>query len=320
MRPGLRRALAAVTAAAALLLGAPASVAAPAPSDVLLRGSHHASIEVTTTTPWTLPSWHPSGLPHRATFSGAYAGFMIERPPVAPNVRPRVVYAAVWVNSFYVPRPQLGAVAPMQFGEYLPYGGTLAPGRYRLTLFADGPSEVLIATGAPRLTYTPRDPVAGTVRVGGRPVSRRTADGYRSAYTRVPNMPGAPDSIAYWEVLSHVGGTEADVAMCLLPAGGARDQTGCTPDDNCYGYIGVRYDKPAEHYFMVLNGREGDLAVPGYTVSSPIGSVPLQQGPPVGWCHLPEGRYDVLATQRAEAPYTPPFVAASVFLRPAAWR
>ena len=315
--------------------GLPRASAAPA-TGIVLRGSGTASVEVTIPTQWTLPEFHPSAKPHAATYSGTYAGFMIEQAPLTPAhaAKPAPLLGLLFVRGWIASTPTFHGPLPLRWGT-VHDGATLDPGRYRFTLFADGPVEVLVAAGGvPRAVYQPRDRVAATVRV----LPRLTAVHKNKLKRRtgvIASMPAQPDTIAAWGVFSHIGGRTHEAATCLVRSDRRdRDQLTCRvppqdspapqlePRDECLWWVQFHFEEEQKStYTAIGTWRSSDMSAAGHRVSSPHPDVSLQPAAPVGHCSLPKARYDVLLHEALSRSLTRPSSgAAAVFVDPAPMR
>ena len=311
--PSLRRTGAAL--ALVLALGtAPAGAAAPG-NALVLTGNRTASVEITLTSTWTIPPWRsPDGSPFTAKYTGGYGGFMVEQGPRVAGAGPMVVLGLLWAPRLYIGAPYLDAQVPIRFGTYAGSGGDLPPGRYRITLFADGPTKIVIP-GGPAMTVHPRDPVDHDIRVGD-----LAPAGMPDAYVlRHRGITMGRDSIVVRSMFSRWTGWEHEVRSCVLPSTHA-ETTGCELDwecvdlclenDNCIGAFGSRRSQPdGEAYALATMGREGDVALrplvaPGAVAAAFPDVVPLA---PVSTCDLPRGSYDVVFSEtfRDAAPLDP---------------
>ena len=130
---------------------APVRAEAATMSTMVLRGSRSASIDVTFRMGITV---------HMGVF---------DSPKFRPSVTTKGTYAGAWVEQIGDPNESTGFyVVPKTDGPggrhvmgFDPYGHKFEPGRYRITLVTDGPTELRIAVvGLPRtLTLSPTKPV-----------------------------------------------------------------------------------------------------------------------------------------------------------------
>jgi hypothetical protein len=238
------RTLAAATAAAlaALCLPATPSASAATWSTFVLHGDHAASVEITVDTAWRIASGYSFGAPpHTATFAGTYAGFVVERAPDLPGDFPIVVFGTVFVAGYSVRDD--GSPDPLQFASWdmvMPTSdepGEMEAGTFRITLLADGPSEVTIAVaGAGSRDLTPADPVTTHSETADLTQPAGSAAGVRAA--RLGPIAGGPESFALLATVQHYRGSistenclaatrpgattcpwEADRRACVVGAG-----------------------------------------------------------------------------------------------------
>ncbi len=201
------RRIAAVLAVLLGLTGLPAAWAAKPGEVLVLRGSRSAAAELVLrrTTTFEAGGTEPSRA-MSARVGGTFAGFVVQRADGS------VAVGGVIAAGFAFD----GESAPLVFGEGFD-AVRLPAGRYRVTLLANGPSEVRVPLrGVDRsIVLAPRQPAD----VRGDLVRHRLSPGAPVSLARVPMTVGAASTVLLASAQSYPAGVATADDLCLARPG-----------------------------------------------------------------------------------------------------